>query len=144
MKSCEHQEVFALTDEVMDLHHFKLHCVINVGGTEIAIVQTKPSKVLALKGKKRVESITSSEKGVLCTAVICMSAEGGHIPPCLIFSQPVMKQELLDGTPPGTCHWCYPSGWAYQDVFTSSFEHFLSCVKPNKEDNSLLGWSLVI
>ncbi|XP_076805955.1 uncharacterized protein LOC143449578 [Clavelina lepadiformis] len=115
---------FALLGEVMNLHHFKHHNVFNVDKTGITTVQTKQSKVLALKGKKQVGSITSAERGTLCTAVICMSAGGSYVPPYLIFPRQRMKPELLDGTPPGTGYSCHPSGLMQLDIFTSWFKHF--------------------
>ena len=77
----------------MDLHHFKPHYVFNVDGSGIITFYTKQSKVLALKVEKQVGSITSIERGVLCTAVICMSVGGDYVSPYLVFPRQEMKQK---------------------------------------------------
>ena len=65
--------------------------MFSVDETRITTVQTKQSKVIALKGKKQVGSITSAERGVLCTAGICVSAGENHVPSNLMFSRQHMK-----------------------------------------------------
>ena len=46
--------------------------------------QTKPSNVVAERGKKQVGANNSSKCGVLSAVVICMSAGGNFIPPFII------------------------------------------------------------
>ena len=98
--------------------------MFNVDETGITTVQTKQSKVLALKEKKQSGSIADAARGVLCTAVICMSAKGGYVPPNLIFSRQQMKPELLDGTSPDSGYSSHPSAWMQLDIFSFWFEHF--------------------
>ena len=45
--------------------------------TGLTTVQGRPSRIIAKKGRKQVGSLTSAERGQLCTTVICMSA-GEH------------------------------------------------------------------
>ncbi|XP_061714528.1 uncharacterized protein LOC133523039 [Cydia pomonella] len=49
-----------------------------------------------------------------------------------------MKAELLDGAPPGTVAACHPSGWIQSEIFVEWLNHFISTVKPKKEDPVLL------
>ena len=118
----------------MDLHHFKHHCAFNEDGTGVVTVQTKQSKVLALKVKK------ISGMHYLCRkrrVMYCSNSGGGYVPPGLIFSRQHMKPELLDGTSPGTGLSCHPCGWMQLDIFTTWFEQFLSFVKPNENNPAL-------
>ncbi|KAK2577098.1 hypothetical protein KPH14_006265 [Odynerus spinipes] len=49
-----------------------------------------------------------------------------------------MKNELLNGAPAGTIAVCHPSGWMQQHIFIEWIRHFISCVRPKKEDPILL------
>jgi len=51
--------------------------IFNVDETGLTTVQGRPSRIIAKKGRKQVGSLTSVERGQLCTTVICMSA-GEH------------------------------------------------------------------
>ncbi|KAL9699629.1 hypothetical protein quinque_003070 [Culex quinquefasciatus] len=53
----------------------------NVDETCVVTVQSKRSKILALKGRRQVGAITSAERGVLSTACISSSACGQYLPP---------------------------------------------------------------
>nr|CAH7719070.1 unnamed protein product [Callosobruchus chinensis] len=65
--------------------------VFNVDETGITIVQHKHSKVISLKGKKQISTLTSAERGKLITIITCMNASGVYIPPVLIFPRKNMK-----------------------------------------------------
>ena len=101
-------------------------------------VQSKPSKVFALKGRKQVGSLTSAERGLLSTAVIYASAGGNFVPPMIIFPRKRMKVELQDVAPPGTTFECHSSGWMQLEIFSKWFEHFLQHAKPTLNDPVLL------
>ena len=73
------------------------HAIFNVDETGMTTVQSRPSKILAQKGKKQVGSLTSAERGELTTAVVCMSAVGNFIPP--IDTREVKSEQKLGG-------WC--------------------------------------
>ncbi|XP_050306291.1 uncharacterized protein LOC126743304 [Anthonomus grandis grandis] len=75
----------------------------------ITTVQHKHSRVLSLRGKRKVEALTTSETGALVTVVTCMSATGIYVPSMLVFPRKNMKPELLNGAPPGTIARCHPS-----------------------------------
>lgn len=49
-----------------------------------------------------------------------------------------MKAELLDRAPPGTIGGCHPSVWIQPELFTKWLRHFVTIVKPSKEDPVLL------
>jgi hypothetical protein len=116
---------YDLLGSLMDKYHFDSCNIWNVDETNISAVQTKPSRILARRGKKRVSALTSAERGKLITAAICMSAAGNYVPPMLIWPRLRMKQELMEGTPPGSISGTNPSGWMQTDLFTAWFRHFL-------------------
>jgi len=74
------------------------------------IVQHKLTKILGLKGKRQIYTLQSAERGSLVTVVTCMSPTGHFIPPLLVFPRKNIKQELVNGTWPGSIHPCHPSG----------------------------------
>lgn len=112
--------------------------VFNVDETGITVVQSRRAKVISVKGKKQVGTLSSQERGALMTLVTCMSASGIFIPPLIIFPRKNMKPELLDGCPPGTIAKCHPSGWIQVDIFTEWLKHFIEFVKPSPADPVVL------
>ncbi|CAH2003933.1 unnamed protein product [Acanthoscelides obtectus] len=125
---------FDLLEEVRSKTNYPPHRIFNVDESGFTTVQNKSSKVLAKKGKKQVGAITSAERGVLSTVVICMAAGGNFIPPFIIFPRKRMKVELQDGAPPGTGFACHSSGW----MPSAWFKHFLKFAKPTEDDPALL------
>ncbi|XP_039300711.1 tigger transposable element-derived protein 6-like, partial [Nilaparvata lugens] len=111
--------------------------VFNVDETGITVVQHKVRKIVAMKGKKSVHKL-SAERGALVTVVMCMSASGSFVPPLMIFPRKLMKNELMDGAPPGAIGAANESGWITSDLFEKWFQHFISIVKPSKEDPIVL------
>jgi len=105
----------------------------NCDETCITIVQHKHTKILGLKGKRQRSSLQSAERGSLVIVVTCMSPNEHFIPPLLVFPRKNMKQELMDGTLPGSIHACHPSGF-----FSQWFLHFIKHTKPTKEDPVIL------
>jgi len=123
--------------EVGKVNH-QAHRIFNVDETGITTVQHRRSKVVSLRGKKEVASLTSAERGNLITVVTCMNATGTYVPPLIVFPRIKMKQELMDGAPAGSISACHPSGWIQTDIFTKWFDHFVHYVKPSADDPVLL------
>ncbi|KAG5869181.1 hypothetical protein JTB14_023233 [Gonioctena quinquepunctata] len=82
------------------------HRIFNVDETSISTVPGHNSKIVALRGRKQVSRITSADRGMSTTTVICMSAGGNYVSPSIIFSRKCMMEELKDGVPPGTILAC--------------------------------------
>jgi len=106
----------------------------NCDKTGITIIQHKHTKILGLKGKRKISSLQSAERGSLVTVVNCMSPTGHFIPSSLVFPRKNMKQELMNGTPPGSIHACHPSWWIQSEIFSHWFLHFMKHTKLTKED----------
>jgi len=100
--------------------------------TGITNVQHKHAKILGLKGKRQIPSVQSADRECLVTFVICMSPTGHFIPPLLVFTRKYMKQDLMNGTPPGSIHACHPSAWIESEIFNKWLLHFIKHTKPTK------------
>ena len=112
--------------------------IFNVDETGVTSVQHRSMKVVSLKGKHEVHKVSSAERGSLVTLVTCMSASGNFVPPMFVFPRKRMKDELMDGAPPGSIAGCHPSGWIQSDLFTKWMNHFISYVKPTEKDPVVL------
>lgn len=132
------EKFFEILENEYDKHSYPAHRVFNCDETGLTVVQSKHVKVVSKKGKKQIGALTSAERGSLVTVVTCMSAGGTFIPPLMIFPRTNMKNELMDGAPPGSIFDCHKSGWIQMDMFTKWFRHFVSITKPSAEDPVLL------
>jgi hypothetical protein len=90
--------------------NFNPNRLYNCDETGVSVVQHKNTKVIAMKCKKAVASLTSAERGCLITVVTCINAAGHYIPPLVVFPRKNMQIELMDGTPPGCSYTCRVSG----------------------------------
>ena len=129
---------FDLLEALMEEHKFPPDKIYNVDETGMTTVQSRPSKIVALRGRKQVGSLTSAERGVLVTTEICMSATGSFVPPLFVWPRVRMKPELMDGAPPGSIFECHKSGWMQTDIFTTWFKHFVKVSGASNENKVLL------
>jgi hypothetical protein len=83
-----------------------------------------PQKVVSMKGKKNVMSVTAKER--IVTVVACVSATGVFIPPYVIFKGKNLRQEFRDGMPPGTAVSISKSGYITIEIFHDFIKHFVS------------------
>lgn len=84
-------EFLSLLKQIQDKNHFSPTRIFNDDKTGLTTVQGKPSKILALRGRKQVGSLTSAERGQFCTVEICKSTAAQFIPPLIIFPRQRMK-----------------------------------------------------
>ncbi|XP_065668197.1 uncharacterized protein LOC136088417 [Hydra vulgaris] len=129
---------FDLLQALQENHHSFPDRVYNVDETGITTVPNKPSKVVAIRGKKQVGCLTSAEHGQLVTVEICMSASGNFMPTLFVFPRVHMKSELMDATPPSSIAVCHPSGWMQSDIFVTWFMHFVKHANPTEHEPVLL------
>lgn len=121
----------------MDKHQFPASKIYNFDETGISTVQ-KPGKILGPKGTKQVGSATSWERGKNITVGCAMSAAGEYVPPMFIFPRQRMSSNLAKGGPPNSIYHCSHNGWINEDLFVTWLRHFISHVKPTKEQPVLL------
>ncbi|CAF4935193.1 unnamed protein product [Pieris macdunnoughi] len=93
---------------------------------------------ITLRAPESTSAARAPERGDTTTAVVCGSATGNFIPPMFIFRKVRMKMELMDGAPPGSAYACNTTGWMKLGVFEQWFDHFLTHVKPSKDDPAML------
>ena len=124
---------------LLDTLNFPPSRIYNNDETGVMTVPNKTSKVISMKGKKQVGSLSSAERGTLVTAEICFNALGNYVPPLLIFPRKKANPLFEAGAPPETIIACHPSGWMQSEIFVSTwFTHFLRHTKPKAEDPVLL------
>ena len=120
--------------ELRKFNH-KAHRIFNVDATGITTAQHRHIKVVSVRSKKEVASLTSAERGNLITVVTRINATGIYVPPLIMFPSKNMKEELLDGALVGSILACHPSGWIQTDIFTKWFDHFVYFDKPACSSN---------
>ena len=128
---------FDILESVIDKYKFDATTIFNMDETSLSTVQ-KPGKIIAAKGKHQVGSIVSAERGTSVTCASCVSAHGYFLPPFLIFKRKRLRDELQEGTPPGTAFAVQDKGWMDRDLFVQWLDHFIQNVKPSKEAPVLL------
>ena len=129
---------FKALGNIMESHKFRPENIYNVDETGLSTVQTKPSKILASKGRKQVGTISSAERGQNFTFVCCMNALGQFIPPVHIFPRKRLKEELMNNAPTGSIAFCQENGWMTSELFERWLEHFIVYAKPSTETKVLL------
>ncbi|CAI6372200.1 unnamed protein product [Macrosiphum euphorbiae] len=111
--------------------------IYNLDETGVTTVQT-PKKVIAQKGVKRLNQITSAERGVLVTVCCIINAYGHALPPVILFPRVHLKNHMINGAPPGTLGLACQSGWMNTDLFIETLLHFIKFTNSSKENPALL------
>ncbi len=122
---------------LLSQQEFSAFKIWNVDETGISTVQ-KPGKVIATKGARSVGRITSGERGQTVSVMCAMNAVGTYIPPMFIFPRKRMVESLMNGAPSGSIGVCTPSGWTDSGCFMHWLKHFVSIVKPSKDDKHII------
>jgi len=127
---------FQLLGKVYDDEHLTPDRLYNMDETSLSTVQDGQKKIIGARGKRRIGAIVSSERGESATAVVCMSASGIFIPPFLIYKRKRMKDELVNGAPPGTAFAAQDKGWMSHEGFCLWLKLFIYAVKPTVDKKS--------
>ncbi|KAJ3652314.1 hypothetical protein Zmor_018292 [Zophobas morio] len=93
---------FKSLNEVMEKYNFPPENIYNIKESGLSVVQKRPQKILATKGRKQFGALSSAERGQHLTVVCCMNAMGTFVPPAFIFPRKRMKNELMDNAPMGS------------------------------------------
>lgn len=123
--------------KVYEEHGFTAVDVWNCDETGVTTV-TKPPKVLAARGSRRVSSVTSDERGVLTTLIMACNAQGSFMPPYFVFKRKKQAPSLLNGAPPGSKMAVSDSGWSTEESFLEWFQGFISFTGASKTNKKLL------
>lgn len=129
---------FDLLENIVDENKLDALSIYNVDESGFSTVQKKCSKVLAKRGKHQIGALSSGERGVNTTLVVCTSASGDFVPPMIIFKRKRFHPALANGAPPGSLIEVSDSGYINSELFVKWFRHFVSYVKPSKDSRVLL------
>ena len=133
------KEFFDILETLVLDNNIDASRLYNVDETGLSTVQRKPRKILALKGKQQVGSVSSGERGTNTTAVCCVSASGHYVPPMMIFKRARGNDALKTGAPPDTIFSFNPeSGYINKELFLVWLNHFIEKVRPSKQNKVLL------
>ena len=124
-------------ETVMTKHNFSPNSIWNMDETATSTAH-RPPKVIAGKSIKQVGQITSAERGVMCTMVGAVNAQGTFMPPMVIFPRVNFKQFMLTGAPTGTIGAANPSGWISREIFVNWLTHFIAHTRSSKDNPVLL------
>ncbi|CAK1592497.1 unnamed protein product [Parnassius mnemosyne] len=131
------QKFYTKLADVVDRFKFTASSMWNADETGVSTV-TKPSKIVAAKGKRNVGSITSGERGTNITLLVAVSATGSSIPPMFIFPRKKFQDHFIRDGPTDCIGAGNSSGWITNDEFFLFMQHFIKHVRPSKEFPILL------
>ena len=129
---------FTLLEKIIDEHKLTAMRIYNMDESGISVIQKSCQKVIGLKGKHQIGSISSAERGINTTVVCCNNAAGQYVPQLVIFKRKRMTAELSNEAPIGSVVTCNDSGWMDADTFTKWLQHFVDFVKPTADKKVLL------
>lgn len=132
------KKFFDLLESLYTQHNLSPNDIYNVDETGIMTVPNKPSRILALRGKKQVGCLSSAERGVLVTFVTCMNAAGNFMPGMFVFPRKKANPLLMDGAPPGSSAVYYETGWITKENFIIWFKKFIEFSNPGPQKPVLL------
>lgn len=132
------QKFFDLLSKEVDTLKLTSDRIFNVDETGLTVNPKGHTKIVALRGRRQVGTVTSAERGETVTAVICFSASGSYVPPMLIFPRKRMQQEFQTGLPPGATAEVHETGWINKELFIKWFQKFLACTGASKAKPVLL------
>jgi hypothetical protein len=94
--NCDH--FFDIMGNLVDLHQFDASSIYNMDETGFSTVQKKAVRIISSKGKRRVSTLSSGERGVNTTVVCCVNAAGDwHVKPFIIFKGARITQDHAIG-----------------------------------------------
>jgi len=97
-----------------------------------------PKRVIAGRGDRKVETVTSAERMTLVTICNAVNACSASIPPFFIFPHVHFKEVLLRNALTGSGGAAHRSGWMVVSTFIEWFKHFLKFAKPTTNQSMLL------
>ena len=80
-------ELLDLLERIVEGNNRDATRVYNIDETVLTRFQKKPRRVLSMKGRSKIVSFSSGERGVDTTAVSCVSAADCYVPPMLIYKR---------------------------------------------------------
>jgi hypothetical protein len=128
---------FYILKTICDENQLDATRIYNVNESRFSTVQKKCQKVIAVKGKRKVGSVASGERGVNTILAACVSASGTSVPPMIILRESE-ESNLKNGSPPGSIIEASETEYMNSDLFVTWLKHFVACFRPNPEKKVLL------
>ena len=87
---------------VEDNNNLDTSRIYDVHETGLTTVQKKSRRVVSMKVRSKICSVSSGERGVNTITVCCVSDAACYVPPMLIYKRARRCNDFKDGVPPGT------------------------------------------
>ncbi|XP_054729343.1 uncharacterized protein LOC129238338 [Anastrepha obliqua] len=123
---------------VLSATQFESHRIWNMDECPCPTVPTKVVKTIAPKGKKRVGTSTSAERGTNVTLALSVSATGQSIPPFYLFPRNNMKEVYMTHATLGAVGFANGSRWMTSEDFIRYMQHFIKHTGANADSPTLL------
>ncbi|KAJ8871576.1 hypothetical protein PR048_027902 [Dryococelus australis] len=101
-------------------------------------IEASLKKILSMKEKRNVTSVTAKEREETVAVLTCVSATKVFLPPFVIFKATNLKQEFLDNLPPGSVVFMSDSGYITTELFRKFLGHFVTHKPQGKKTNLLV------
>eukprot|EP00116_Pleurobrachia_bachei_P002527 sb/3462789/ len=121
-------EFFHTYKTLLDKHSFPPHLIFNMDEKGVSTVPNCPPKIIGMRGKKQVGTMTSAERGVNTTVVVCGNGSGEFIPPYFIFPRKKKNPEFMKNAPQGSDYHAETSGWMTYEGFNQWLKFFIARV----------------
>ena len=129
---------FTNLSSVFSATPIEAHRIWNMDETGCPTVPSKPVKIVARKGQKRVGSSTSAERGTNVSVALAVSATGQSIPPFYIFPRKNWKESYMTHAGHGSVGVANKSGYMTSDEFPTFMRHFIKHTGANADVPTLL------
>lgn len=131
------EQFYELYKECLQVNSYSANNIWNVDESGITNVQ-RPGKIVATKGARQVNKMTSAERGFTVTIVCAMSAAGQYIPPMIIWPRKRLPEVLMHGAPPGSIGATSDNGWTDGALFVQWLLHFIKVTQTSKAQPCIL------
>ena len=133
----EVQIFFENLGRLREEHGFSETHIWNCDETGVTTV-TKPPKILARTGSKRVSAVTSEERGVITTLIMACSAAGNFMAPFFIFRRKKPCPTLLNSAPASSKMAVSCNGWSTEESFLQWLQEFIRFTGSSVTNKQLL------
>ena len=141
--NCENLEhYFSLLKQILEENDLLNHpeCIYNMDETGVPL-DPKPSKVVAVKGQRKICYRTSGNKSHI-TVLGCSNATGQAQPPFVIFDAKQLNPLWTRGEVPGSCYGLSKNRWTDQELFRGWLtEHFHNPCSPRASTAPVGRWT---
>ncbi|XP_011496661.1 PREDICTED: uncharacterized protein LOC105361249 [Ceratosolen solmsi marchali] len=127
-------QFFDLLEGTINKYDLKASDVYNVDETVITCLPKYDSNIESIE----LEEFASAEQNKLVTAVICLCANGDHLPLLLIFPCLNKCKTLVKGAPPGAWAEFHPTGQMHLSIFIKWLKKFIHFSKATRDSPVLL------